>query len=91
MIVIKLRPANVNQNAMRFFMWSYRFNTWKNEFERNVMKGQKGIKIIAPAPFKVKQQQEKTDPATGKLVIGADGKPVMEEVEKKIPAYFALV
>lgn len=63
------------------------FNTWKNEFERNVMKGQKGIKIIAPSPYKVKVQQEKTDPATGKPVIGADGKPVTEETERKIPAY----
>jgi antirestriction protein ArdC len=63
------------------------FNTWKNEFERNVMKGQKGIKIIAPSPYKVKMQQEKTDPATGKPVIGADGKPVTEETERKIPAY----
>jgi antirestriction protein ArdC len=63
------------------------FNTWKNEFERNVMKGQKGIKIIAPSPYKVKVQQEKTDPATGKPVMGADGKPVKEEVERKIPAY----
>lgn len=63
------------------------FNTWKNEFERNVMKGQKGIKIIAPSPYKVKVQQEKTDPATGRPVIGADGKPVTEEAERKIPAY----
>lgn len=63
------------------------FNTWKNEFERNVMKGQKGIKILAPSPYKVKVQQEKTDPATGKPVIGADGKPVTEETERKIPAY----
>lgn len=63
------------------------FNTWKNEFERNVMKGQKGIKIIAPSPYKVKVKQEKTDPATGKPVIGADGKPVTEEAERKIPAY----
>lgn len=63
------------------------FNTWKNEFERNVMKGQKGIKIIAPSPYKVKTQREKTDPATGKPVMGADGKPVTEEVERKIPAY----
>lgn len=63
------------------------FNTWKNEFERNVIKGQKGIKIIAPSPYKVKVQQEKTDPDTGKPVIGADGKPITEETERKIPAY----
>lgn len=63
------------------------FNSWKNNFERNVIKGQKGIKIIAPSPYKVKLQQEKTDPTTGKPVIGADGKPIIEETERKIPAY----
>lgn len=63
------------------------FNTWKNDHGRNVRKGEKGIKIIAPSPYKVKVQQEKTDPATGKPVIGADGKPVTEEAERKIPAY----
>ncbi|MGL5513928.1 MAG: antirestriction protein ArdA [Sporomusa sp.] len=63
------------------------FNTWKKEFERNVRKGEKGIKIIAPSPYKVKVQQEKTDAITGKPVIGADGKPVTEEIERKIPAY----
>jgi antirestriction protein ArdC len=63
------------------------FNAWKNDHGRNVIKGQKGIKIIAPSPYKVKVQQEKTDPATGKPVIGADGKPVTEETERKIPAY----
>ena len=63
------------------------FNAWKNNFGRNVMKGQKGIKIIAPSPFKVKQQTEKIDPQTRKPVIGKDGKPVMEEKEVTIPAY----
>lgn len=63
------------------------FSSWKKQFERNVRKGEKGIKIIAPSPYKVKVQQEKTDPATGKPVIGADGKPVTEETERKIPAY----
>lgn len=63
------------------------FNAWKNDHGRNVRKGEKGIKIIAPSPYKVKVQQEKTDPATGKPVIGADGKPVTEETERKIPAY----
>ena len=63
------------------------FSAWKNDFGRNVMKGQKGIKIIAPSPFKIKQEIEKTDPHTGKPVIGKDGKPVTEEKEIKIPAY----
>ena len=63
------------------------FSSWKNNFGRNVMKGEKGIKIIAPSPFTVKQEVEKTDPQTGKSVIGKDGKPVTEEKEIKVPAY----
>ena len=63
------------------------FSAWKNNFGRNVMKGQKGIKIIAPSPFKIKQEMEKTDPNTGKPVIGKDGKPITEEKEIMIPAY----
>lgn len=63
------------------------FTAWKNNFQRNVIKGEKGIKIIAPSPFKVKQQMEKIDPHTRKPVMGKDGKPVMEEKEVTIPAY----
>jgi len=63
------------------------FSAWKNDFKRNVMKGEKGIKIIAPSPFKVKQEKEKIDPQTRKPVIGKDGKPVVEETEITIPAY----
>ena len=63
------------------------FSSWKNNFGRNVMKGEKGIKIIAPSPFTVKQEVAKTDPQTGKPVIGKDGKPVTEEKEIKVPAY----
>lgn len=63
------------------------FSSWKNNFGRNVMKGEKGIKIIAPSPFTVKQEVEKTDPQTGKPIIGKDGKPVTEEKEIKVPAY----
>ncbi|EGT5079083.1 antirestriction protein ArdA [Clostridioides difficile] len=63
------------------------FSAWKNKFGRNVMKGQKGIKIIAPSPFKIKQEMEKIDPHTRKPVIGKDGKPVTEEKEITIPAY----
>ena len=63
------------------------FSAWKNNFERNVMKGQKGIKIIAPSPFKIRQEVEKIDPHTQKPIIGKDGKPVTEEKEVKIPAY----
>ena len=63
------------------------FSAWKNNFGRNVMKGQKGIKIIAPSPFKIRQKVEKIDPHTQKPIIGKDGKPVTEEKEIKIPAY----
>ena len=63
------------------------FSAWKNNFGRNVMKGQKGIKIIAPSPFKIRQEGENIDPHTQKPIIGKDGKPVTEEKEVKIPAY----
>ena len=63
------------------------FSAWKNQFQRNVKKGEKGIKIIAPSPFKIKQETEKIDPQTQKPVIGRDGKPVTEEKEITIPAY----
>ena len=63
------------------------FQSWKNNFKRNVVKGEKGIKILAPSPFKIKQEMEKIDPATQKPIIGADGKPVKEEKEITIPAF----
>lgn len=63
------------------------YSQWEKEFDRHVKPGEKGIKIIAPAPFKVKQEVKKLDPATRQPVIGTDGKPVMEEKEVTIPAY----
>ena len=63
------------------------FSALKNNFGRNVMKGQKGIKIIAPSPYKVKQEMKKIDPHTQQPIIGKDGKPVTEEKEITIPAY----
>ena len=63
------------------------YSAWKNNFGRNVMKGQKGIKIIAPSPYKVKQEMKKIDPHTQQPIIGKDGKPVTEEKEITIPAY----
>ena len=63
------------------------FSAWKNNFGRNVIKGQKGIKIIAPSPYKVKQEMKKIDPHTQQPIIGKDGKPVTEEKEITIPAY----
>ena len=63
------------------------FNAWKNNFQRNVIKGEKGIRILAPAPFKVKREMEKLDPQTQQPIIGKDGKPVTEEQEVTIPAF----
>lgn len=63
------------------------FNKWKNEFERHVMKGQKGIRIFAPAPFIVKREMEKFDPDTQAPMLDTDGKPVVEEVDVTIPAF----
>lgn len=63
------------------------FNKWKDKFDRNVKKGEKGIKILAPAPFKVKKEMERIDPQTQRPVVGRDGKPVTEEVEVTVPAF----
>ncbi len=59
------------------------FRTWQKDFERNVNKGEKGIKIFAPSTYKTTTLQEKIDPETDMPVLGDDGKPVMEEVEEK--------
>ena len=63
------------------------FQQWQNEFDRHVKAGEKAIKILAPAPYTVKKQVTKRDPATGQPVIGKDGKPVTEEQDVKIPAF----
>ena len=63
------------------------FNKWRDQFERNVMKGEKGIKIIAPTPFKKKIEQEKRDPDTNLPMLDADGKVNTEEKEIKIPMF----
>ena len=63
------------------------FNKWKDQFERNVMKGEKGIKIIAPTPYKKKIEQEKRDPDTNLPMLDADGKVIIEEKEIKIPMF----
>ena len=62
------------------------FNKWRDEFERHVKRGEKGIKILAPAPYKIKKEQEKLDP-DGKPIIGEDGKPVTEQKEITVPAF----
>ena len=63
------------------------YNAWKKLHGRQVMKGEKGIKILAPSPYKVKRSVEKLDSQTQKPIIGQDGKPVMVEKEIIIPAY----
>jgi antirestriction protein ArdC len=63
------------------------FNKWRDQFGRNVRRGEKGIKIIAPTPFKKKIEQEKLDPLTKAPMLDKDGKIVTEEVEIKIPLY----
>ena len=62
------------------------FNKWKDTFHRTVKKGEKGIKILAPAPYKVKQKMEKLD-EQGKPVLDKDGKPLTEEKTVQIPAF----
>ena len=63
------------------------FNKWRDQFERNVMKGEKGIKIIAPTPFKKKIEEQKMDPDTKLPLLDAEGNPIMEEKEVKIPMF----
>ncbi len=63
------------------------FNSWKNNFKRYVNKGEKGIQILAPAPYKMSIEKEKIDPVTQKPILGKDGKPVTEMVEV-IKPYF---
>ena len=63
------------------------YTSWQRNFDRHVMKGEKGIKILAPAPYKAQEEREKIDPATQKPVLDADGKPVTETVEVLRPAF----
>lgn len=63
------------------------YTSWQRNFDRHVMKGEKGIKILAPAPYKATMEMEKIDPATQKPVLDADGKPVTETVEVLRPAF----
>ncbi|MFQ9664140.1 MAG: LPD25 domain-containing protein [[Clostridium] symbiosum] len=62
------------------------YNKWRDEFHRNVKKGEKAIKILAPAPFKAKKEVPKLD-AQGRPVMGKDGKPVTEVQEIQVPAF----
>ncbi len=63
------------------------FNKWRDGFSRFVKKGEKGIKIIAPIPYKIKEEREKLDPQTKAPLLDASGKVQTEEVEIQIPMF----
>ena len=63
------------------------FNKWKNQFARHVKKGEHGITIIAPTPYKKKIEEMKRDPDTHAPILDADGKAVMEKKEIEIPMF----
>lgn len=63
------------------------YNRWRDKFSRHVLRGEKGITIIAPTPYKKKIEQEKLDPDTRLPILDADGKIVTEEKEIEIPMF----
>ena len=63
------------------------FNAWKNKFQRNVKKGEKGITILAPTPFKKKIEEKKLDPVTKAPMVDRNGNVIMEEKEIEIPMF----
>ena len=63
------------------------YNKWKNQFERHVKRGEHGITIIAPTPFKKKIEEQKLDPDTKAPMLDQDGKVIMEEREVEIPMF----
>lgn len=63
------------------------YNRWQDQFQRNVLKGEKGIRIIAPAPVKMKKEIEKLDPSTQRQLRDATSKTLTEEVEIQIPRF----
>ena len=62
------------------------YNKWRDDFHRNVKRGEKGIKILAPAPYKVKKEVPKLD-EQGQPVMDKDGNPVTEKKEIQVPAF----
>ena len=66
------------------------FKDWQKNFDRHVKKGEKGIRILAPAPYKIKEERDKIDPVTQELLLDKDGNPQKEEVEITIPAFRAV-
>lgn len=63
------------------------YNRWRDKFSRHVLRGEKGITIIAPTPYKKKIEQEKLDPDTNLPILDADGKVITEEKEIEIPMF----
>ena len=63
------------------------YQKWQNQFSRHVLRGEKGITIIAPTPYKIKVKQEKLDPDTKQPLLDADGKTITEEKEVQIPMF----
>ena len=66
------------------------YQAWQKNFERHVNKGEKAIRILAPAPYKIKEGRDKLDPATGEMMFDENGMPQKEEVEVTISAFRAV-
>ncbi len=66
------------------------FRAWQKNFNRHVNKGEKGIRILAPTPYIIKEERDKLDPVTGEVMLDKEGMPQTEEVEVKIPAFRAV-
>ena len=66
------------------------YQAWQKNFNRHVKRGEKGIRILAPAPYKIKEERDKLDPVTREVMLDKDGMPQTEEVEVKIPAFRAV-
>ena len=66
------------------------YKAWQKNFERHVNKGEKAIRILAPAPYKIKEERDKIDPVTQEIILDRDGNLQKEEVEITIPAFCAV-
>lgn len=66
------------------------YQAWQKNFERHVNKGEKAIRILAPAPYKIKEERDKLDPVTGEMMFDENGMPQKEETEVTIPAFCAV-
>ena len=66
------------------------YKAWQKNFERHVNKGEKAIRILAPAPYKIKEERDKLDPVTGEMMLDENGMPQKEETEVTIPAFRAV-